>query len=86
MLHVDTTNPKIELPVGKHKIQIVGQQGCCEPVDQDFTVETGEGEQAVDMKPVYKKVTVGLREPRDGAILTVKDAAGKVLADRKSVV
>ncbi len=79
-LHVDTTNPKIELPVGKHTIQIVGQQGCCEPGYLEFNLAAGDGEFSVDMKPVYKKATVALREPHEGAVLTVKDAGGKILA------
>ncbi len=78
---VDLMNPAMELGFGKHTVEIIGRNQCCEAAKQTFELAGGDGPLLVEMKPKYRPATVNLREPHDGARLTVKDAAGKVLAE-----
>ncbi|MBL8720511.1 MAG: hypothetical protein JNL79_31285, partial [Myxococcales bacterium] len=78
---VDLMNPALELGFGKHTVKIVGRNQCCEVATQSFDLSTGDGPLLIEMKPKYRPATVNLREPHEGARLTVKDASGKVLAE-----
>ncbi|MBK7396644.1 MAG: serine/threonine protein kinase [Myxococcales bacterium] len=78
---LDLMNPAMELGFGKHTVEIVGRNNCCELATQSFDLSAGEGPLLLEMKPKYRPATVNLREKHDGARLTVKDATGKVLAE-----
>lgn len=78
---LDLLNPALELPLGKHSVEIVGRNNCCELAQQTFELGAGEGPLLLEMKPKYRPATVNLREPHEGAKLVVKDGTGKILAE-----
>jgi len=72
--HDAFSEPVTELSVGDHTVTILGRSGCCDPMEQKITVQSGPGEQTIpQFRLSLKPATVNV-SGAEGAKLTVRRA------------